>query len=166
MGQQDTFHCDGVESLVTGLCLELKSSLHTFAIHQPLMPLPTLRILLLPLLRELLSHGERGGEIVPWYKHEVCEANFVADEIGLAGFVEMILDHTQHSANFVRVSLNYRREVLFRVELYGHSECECDRPEEDQLTNVNQVFCPKYGPCPLIWKCLQLLCRYFSGEVV
>ena len=99
------------------LCLLREGRLDSLSTHQFLVPLPGLRILLLPLFVEASAHDTFKRDLVPRQEHEICKAGFVADQVWLSSFAELQLNDTQHTVDLVGIALNGRSEVLLWVVL-------------------------------------------------
>lgn len=84
---------------------------------EALVPGPGGRVLLLPLLGEVLAHHVRGqqDEPVPGHEGQVGVGDLVADEVGLAGGLELAVEHADHAADLVAVAVQAGGQVLLRV---------------------------------------------------
>lgn len=98
------------------LLLRLLHSLHALPLHQPLMPRPGFRGLLLHLLLEALSQ-DSNYDGIPSHEHEICETDLVAHEILLAGLGQLVVDDRPDALDLVEVAVLGARDVLFWVEL-------------------------------------------------
>ena len=80
----------------------------------------------------------------------------------------MGVNDAQDAADLVSVAVDCRLDVLLGVELPDrvNGRIVSWKGIRGIRTKENQFFCPKYGPCPLIWKCFQACWVYFSGKEV
>lgn len=84
----------------------------------PLAPFISLRILLLPLVRELFTHNmwRTQEQPVPWLESQVCVGALITHQILPARLLQMAINHTQYSADLIAVALKAGVDVLRMVE--------------------------------------------------
>ena len=95
----------------------LETLLHALPLTQSLVPLPRRRILLLPLLLELLAHDTRRREDEPMPRHErqVREGDFVAAEVRALVLLQVRVDDADDAADLVAVALEAGGEIFLGV---------------------------------------------------
>ena len=85
------------------------------------MPLIGFWILLLPVEVRIAKQEPDIHQLVPRHKHEIGVASLLANEIFIASFLEVVIDDTKHSLDFVPISLFRRCDIRIGVELRAWS---------------------------------------------
>lgn len=84
---------------------------------QSLIPSPTSRVLLLPLLRKVLTHDVRlvQQQPVPWHEAQIRIADAVAAQVGLLGLRQVVVDDAEDAADLIAVAIEAASQVLLGV---------------------------------------------------
>lgn len=88
------------------------------ALRDPLIPRPSRRVLLLPLVGEVGAHDMRRAQQQPVPRHEgqISVGQFVANQIGGASLLQMGVNDSNYATDFVAVAVEARIDLVLVVE--------------------------------------------------